>query len=154
MNDALRSSVLDVAGLTIAREFYDLICDEALLGTGIENAICWTNFSSIIHDLTPKNRGFLSGATNSRRSSTPGIASMERRSTSQVTKPSCVRSATTYRRDRNFRSRLPMSTPRSRRSPGRSLSSGDEYPLRPERRQCPLGFALRRALRQRCNSPH
>lgn len=59
MNDALRSSVLDVAGLTIAREFYDLIYDEALLGTGIENAIFWTNFSSIIHDLTPKNRALL-----------------------------------------------------------------------------------------------
>jgi len=59
MNDALRSSVSDVAGLTIAREFYDFICDEALLGTGIENAIFWANFLSIIHDLTPKNRALL-----------------------------------------------------------------------------------------------
>ncbi|MCO5966017.1 malate synthase G [Sinorhizobium meliloti] len=44
----------------MAQEFYDFICDEALPGTGIENATFWASFSSIVQDLTPKNRALLS----------------------------------------------------------------------------------------------
>ncbi len=60
MNDAFRSPVVEAAGLTIAQEFYDFICDEALPGTGIENATFWASLSSIVQDLTPKNRALLS----------------------------------------------------------------------------------------------
>ncbi|MDX8522778.1 malate synthase G [Mesorhizobium dulcispinae] len=59
MKGAFRSPVVEAEGLVIARELYDFICDEALPGTGIENARFWANFSAIIQDLTPKNRVLL-----------------------------------------------------------------------------------------------
>ncbi|PDT33412.1 malate synthase G, partial [Sinorhizobium sp. FG01] len=59
MNDAFRSSVVAAAGLTLARELYDCVCDEALPGTDVENATFWADFASIVDDLTPRNRALL-----------------------------------------------------------------------------------------------
>lgn len=59
MDDTSGSPAVEAEGLTIAREFYDFIDDEALPGTGIDNATFWTTFSSIVHNLTPKNRALL-----------------------------------------------------------------------------------------------
>lgn len=59
MDHASGSPAVEAEGLAIAREFYDFVDDEALPGTGIDNATFWTNFSSIVHNLTPTNRALL-----------------------------------------------------------------------------------------------
>ncbi|AUX78943.1 malate synthase G [Sinorhizobium fredii] len=51
--------VIKEAGLTVARELHNFIRDHALPGTGIENLTFWLKFSSIVHDLAPKNRELL-----------------------------------------------------------------------------------------------
>ncbi len=49
---------VEIAGLRIARELHDFV-DEALPGTGIAADAFWNGFSSIVHDLAPKNRALL-----------------------------------------------------------------------------------------------
>ncbi|WP_095205249.1 malate synthase G [Mesorhizobium carmichaelinearum] len=50
---------VEIAGLKIARELHNFIRDEALPGTSIGNSAFWASFSSIVHDLAPKNRVLL-----------------------------------------------------------------------------------------------
>ena len=50
---------VDANGLQVAKELYDFIETEALPGTGVDNAAFWSGFSTLIHDLTPKNRALL-----------------------------------------------------------------------------------------------
>ncbi|WP_192179416.1 malate synthase G [Mesorhizobium amorphae] len=49
----------EIAGLRIARELHDFVVDEALPGTGIAADAFWNGFSTIVHDLAPKNRALL-----------------------------------------------------------------------------------------------
>ncbi|ESX94863.1 malate synthase G [Mesorhizobium sp. LNJC403B00] len=49
---------VEIAGLRIARELHDFV-GEALPGTGIAADAFWNGFSSIVHDLAPKNRALL-----------------------------------------------------------------------------------------------
>lgn len=50
---------VEIAGLRIARELHDFVGNEALPGTGIAADAFWKGFSSIVHDLAPKNRALL-----------------------------------------------------------------------------------------------
>ncbi|MER8429299.1 malate synthase G [Mesorhizobium caraganae] len=50
---------VEIAGLRIARELNDFVAGEALPGTGITADTFWNGFSSIVHDLAPKNRALL-----------------------------------------------------------------------------------------------
>ncbi|MER9895006.1 malate synthase G [Mesorhizobium sp. M0119] len=50
---------VEIAGLRIARELHDFVVIEALPGTGIEVDAFWNGFSTIVHDLSPKNRALL-----------------------------------------------------------------------------------------------
>jgi malate synthase len=46
-------------GLSVAKELYDFINDEALPGSGVEQEAFWQGLDSLIHDLAPKNRALL-----------------------------------------------------------------------------------------------
>ncbi|MEI9412874.1 malate synthase G, partial [Mesorhizobium salmacidum] len=50
---------VEIAGLKIARELHDFTRNEVLPGTGISNSAFWASFSSIVHDLAPRNRALL-----------------------------------------------------------------------------------------------
>jgi len=50
---------VDADGLQVAKELHDFIETEALPGTGVDSAAFWSGFSTLIHDLTPKNRALL-----------------------------------------------------------------------------------------------
>ncbi|WP_352718386.1 malate synthase G [Mesorhizobium sp. M0563] len=58
-NQQLNAVRIETAGLKIARELHDFMRDEALPGTGIGNSAFWASFSSIVNDLTPRNRELL-----------------------------------------------------------------------------------------------
>ena len=45
--------------LSIAKELYDFIENEALAGTGVDSATYWKNFEQVVSDLTPKNKELL-----------------------------------------------------------------------------------------------
>ncbi|RYY79982.1 MAG: malate synthase G [Moraxellaceae bacterium] len=45
--------------LSIAKELYDFIENEALAGTGVDSATYWKNFEQVVSDLTPKNKQLL-----------------------------------------------------------------------------------------------
>ena len=45
--------------LSIAKELYDFIENEALTGTGVDSATYWKNFEQVVADLTPKNKELL-----------------------------------------------------------------------------------------------
>ena len=53
------SNRIELAGLSVARELKQFIADEALPGTGIDEAAFWQSFSAIVHELAPKNRALL-----------------------------------------------------------------------------------------------
>ncbi|SPH18588.1 Malate synthase G [Defluviimonas aquaemixtae] len=50
---------VDRHGLQVAKELAAFIEDEALSGTGVEATRFWSEFASIVGDLTPKNRALL-----------------------------------------------------------------------------------------------
>ncbi|MBX3573455.1 MAG: malate synthase G [Mesorhizobium sp.] len=50
---------IEIEGLKVAPELHDFVAREALPGTGIDPATFWSDFSSIVHDLAPKNRALL-----------------------------------------------------------------------------------------------
>lgn len=45
--------------LAIAKELYDFIENEALVGTGVDSATYWKNFEQVVVELTPKNKALL-----------------------------------------------------------------------------------------------
>ena len=45
--------------LAIAKELYDFIENEALLGSGLDSATYWKNFEQVVVDLSPKNKTLL-----------------------------------------------------------------------------------------------
>src|SRR5919109_3577290 len=47
---------IEAVGLRVAAELKAFIAEEALPGTGIDDAHFWQAFSDIVHDLAPKNR--------------------------------------------------------------------------------------------------
>ena len=47
---------VQVGDLQVARKLYDFVNDEALPGTGIEQAGFWSGFTGIVNDLAPRNR--------------------------------------------------------------------------------------------------
>jgi malate synthase len=47
---------VSVGDLNVSEALYTFVCDEALVGTNVEPSEFWTGFSSLIHDLAPKNQ--------------------------------------------------------------------------------------------------
>ena len=53
------SERVELHGLSIDRELYDLVCDEIIPGTAVNPDRFWANLSRIVADLEPKNRALL-----------------------------------------------------------------------------------------------
>ncbi len=53
------SDEVKVGGLSVAKELYDFVNDEALPGTGIDADGFWASLDAIVHDLAPRNRELL-----------------------------------------------------------------------------------------------
>jgi len=53
------AGTITIDGLTIDKDLYDFITDEAMPGTGIKPVEFWPAFSKIVHDLAPTNRELL-----------------------------------------------------------------------------------------------
>ena len=116
-------------------------------------AAFWPGFAAIVHDLAPKNRALLAkrdALQDADRRLAPRATA--RHPTSRPTRRSCSEigyllpegpAFSGHHRQRRSGDR------RDRRAAARR--AGDERALCAERRQCPLGHALRRALRHRCH---
>ena len=50
---------VELHGLSVAKELYDLVCDEIMPDTGVEPDRFWADLSRIVADLGPKNRALL-----------------------------------------------------------------------------------------------
>ena len=50
---------IELHGLSVAKELYDLVCDEIMPGTGVDPDRFWMELSRIVADLRPKNRALL-----------------------------------------------------------------------------------------------
>ena len=50
---------VELHGLSIDKELYDLVCDEIMPGTAVNPDRFWANLSRIVADLEPKNRALL-----------------------------------------------------------------------------------------------
>jgi malate synthase len=50
---------LEISGLHIARELVDFVVEEVIPGTGIDVYEFWAGFSTIVHELGPRNRALL-----------------------------------------------------------------------------------------------
>jgi len=50
---------IQAGGLLVAKELYDFINDQAIPGTGVDQATFWANFDELVHDLAPKNKELL-----------------------------------------------------------------------------------------------
>ena len=50
---------IELHGLSVAKELYDLVCDEIIPGTGVDPDRFWMELSRIVADLGPKNRALL-----------------------------------------------------------------------------------------------
>ncbi|MFW6278047.1 MAG: malate synthase G [Halorhodospira sp.] len=53
------SERVQVGGLQVARELYDLVADELVPGTGVEAETVWNELGRIVRDLGPRNRELL-----------------------------------------------------------------------------------------------
>ena len=53
------SERVELHGLSVAKELYDLVCDEIIPGTAVNPDRFWANLSAIVADLEPKNRALL-----------------------------------------------------------------------------------------------
>ena len=53
------SERVELHGLSVAKELYDLVCDEIMPGSGVEADRFWADLSRIVADLGPKNRALL-----------------------------------------------------------------------------------------------
>ena len=51
--------IVEIAGLRIAEDLYELVRTEIAPGTGIESDAFWASLSKIVHDLGPKNRALI-----------------------------------------------------------------------------------------------
>jgi len=49
------SERIQAGGLQVAKELYDFINEQAIPGTGVDQATFWANFDELVHDLAPKN---------------------------------------------------------------------------------------------------
>ena len=53
------TDTLDIYGLKVARQLHRFVAEEALPGTGVDEAVFWEGFAQIANDLAPKNRALL-----------------------------------------------------------------------------------------------
>jgi len=53
------AGTITIDGLTIDKDLFDFITDEAMPGTGVSKSDFWPAFSKIVHDLAPRNRELL-----------------------------------------------------------------------------------------------
>lgn len=53
------SDRIEIGGLQVARQLYDLIADEVAPGTGVSPVQFWVEFAAILTDLAPRNRELL-----------------------------------------------------------------------------------------------
>ena len=50
---------IQAGGLQVAKELFDFVNEQAIPGTGVDQAAFWSGFDAIVHDLAPKNRALL-----------------------------------------------------------------------------------------------
>ena len=144
---------VEISGLHIARELHDFVVEEVIPGTGIDAHDFWAGFSAIVHELGPRNRALLKRRDELqekidawyRDNGAPSDMEAYKGFLSEIGYlvpegvPFKVTTGECRPGDRHHR-----------RAAARR--AGDECALCAERRQRPLGFALRRALRHRRHS--
>ncbi|MGA9796283.1 MAG: hypothetical protein WBQ17_12195 [Rhizomicrobium sp.] len=50
---------VEICGLSVARELFDFIVDEAIPETGIHADVWWAQIAQLLHDFVPRNRALL-----------------------------------------------------------------------------------------------
>jgi malate synthase len=53
------SEMVQSGGLSVAKQLFDFVNDEALVGTGIDSDAFWSSMDRVVHNLAPKNRALL-----------------------------------------------------------------------------------------------
>ena len=141
-----------VGKLSVAEALHDFIEAEALPGTGIAPVAFWYGLAALIARSRPAQPGSARAVATGSRARSTSITARAGGSPSrpQHTSGSCARSATSCpsRRDFAIAHRKCRRRDRPDRRPA-ARRAGLERPLRAQRRQCPLGQPLRRALRHR-----
>ena len=141
---------IEAAGLRLAPELKAFVADEALPGTGVEEAAFWRALAAIVDDLAPKNRALL-GKRDAlqeridawhRANGAPSDLAAYQAFLTEI--GYLLPEGPAFKVDDGQR----RSGDRRHRRPA-ARRAGDERALRAERRQRPLGLALRRALRHR-----
>ena len=140
---------VQVGRLSVAEVLYRFVMDEALPGSGVEPETFWAGADALIHDFAPRNRELLARRDELQRASTTTTARARPR------RPGFLPSLPELDRLPGRRARAVRDHDRERRS--RGLRAGRaatgrapaQRAFRHQRRQRPLGFALRRALRHR-----
>ena len=145
---------IEAAGLQVAPELKAFVADEALPGTGIDGHDFWAGLSNIVHDLAPKNRALLDKRD--------AYAGQDRRLAPRATAaPIDLAAYKAFLKEIGYlvAGRPGLQGDDEERRPGdrdhrraAARRAGDECALCAERRQCPLGLALRCALRHRRDS--
>lgn len=141
---------VQVGGLQVAKVLYDFVNNEAIPGTGIVAEQFWAGAEKIINDLAPKNKALLA----KRDELQAKIDAWHQARKGQAHDAAAYKAFLQeigYLLPQADDFRPPPERGRRNRPHGRPTTgrSGDERPLRPERRQRPLGFAVRRPLRHR-----
>ena len=142
---------VDRAGYRVAGELARFVEDEALPGTGVDAASFWRGFAALLADLTPRNRRLL----QTRDDLQSRIDAWHRERRGQPVDAEAYRA---------FLSEIGYLVPEGADFPIETETTDPEFatiagpqtrrpdhqrPLRAQRRQRPLGLALRRALRHR-----
>ncbi len=144
---------IDRNGLAIDATLHDFLIREALPGTGIDADRFFAGFSAIVHDLAPKNRALLA-----KRDTLQAVIDDWYRKNGA---PSDMEDYEAFLREIGYHragrvglrglDRRRRCGDRDDRRPA-TRRAGHERALCAQRRQCPLGLALRCALRHRRHS--
>ena len=59
MTPHIEAGRIEAGGLQIDKRLFDFVADEAISGTGLENAALWDGFGQLVRDLSPVNAGLL-----------------------------------------------------------------------------------------------
>ena len=139
-----------VGNLRVAQVLYDFINNEALPGTDIDPDSFWAGVDKVVADLTPRTRNCSPAVTTCRPRSTSGTASAS--SSRSIPRLQAVphRDRLPAARARRLHHHHRRRRRRDHHDRGsRSWWSDPQRPVRAQRRQRPLGFAVRRAVRHR-----
>jgi malate synthase len=138
------AGTITIDGLTIDKDLYDFITDEAMPGTGIKPVEFWPAFSKIVHDLAPTNRELLQ-KRDAIQEKLDAWYRDHREAGYEMPEYKAFLEEIGYLvpEGRGFFGDDRECRPGNRR--GRRAAAGradHERPFRAERRECPLGFAL------------